>query len=632
MPTTPSIQNRRMALIALCVAFAIQSTAHAAEVTLFSDDFDSGTSATHWSTISDGGDFTADFAFDYSTRGIAPAPNTTGGTTIGMHLTVNSTDATPALDAVNAYLNSMTFEGDYILRFDMWLNYNGGAGGGTGSTQFALIGVGHSAAQSVWANSPTSDGHWFGITGEGGDSNDYRAYRGAQLLSVDESTLSAISRNHTDVFYQTFFTSPTYESQGAPGKHWVEVEVSYIAGVLEWHINGRLFAIREEPNIAPGAIMLGLMDTFTSIASPATDTFALFDNVRVVAPDCDNNAQPDFSEIAADPELDCNSNDFLDTCETLSDGDFDDDGDVDLTDFDGFVDCLAGPDILLTNPSNPCEALCLQAFDNGGDDAVDLADFSAFQRSLTISAIPPRPAGAPTGTQLAAEIAGLSRVDREARILAEITSGNVPGFLREFVPINVSRVIASNTVNATYFVSNDYLSAGIERDFVRMPMSPLIAQPIADAFDCLLPTRRMVNDIYTQATTKLAPQPISPTTTDIARMTTMLRHHRIVEGQQGALPLTNLIGGIKKDVVITTQLPANPNKVAIYGWHQLNGSPIQPLYLGHVDFYADYSHGIRLVYKTMIVDGVEMPVAQVLADPQLNVLISDEGVLTSPSY
>ena len=615
------------AVLALCTA-----DSRAADVTLFSDNFDAGTSATNWSIVSHAGDFTADFAFDYNTRGIAPAPNTTGGTTVGMHLTVNNTDATPALDAVNAYLNSMTFEGDYILRFDMWLNYNGGAGGGVGSTQFALVGLGHSGSQSVWANSASSDGHWFGVTGEGGDSNDYRAYRGTQLLTVDGSTLAAISRNHTDVFYQTFFPSPTYESQGAPGKRWVEVEVSYLAGVLEWHINGRLIAIREEPNINNGAIMLGLMDTFSSIASPATDTFALFDNVRVVAPDCDSNAQADFAEITADADLDCNSNDFLDTCETISAGDFDDDGDVDLTDFDGFVDCFAGPDMLLTDPQDPCEALCLQAFDESGNDAIDLNDFSAFQRSLTISAIPPRPTGAPTGTQLAAEIAGLSRVDREARILSEITSGNVPGFLREFVPINVSANISGSPVNATYYVSNDYLAAGLERDFVRMPMSPLIAQPIADAFDCLLPTRKMAGDIYTQATTKLAPQPISPATTDIARMTTMLRHHRIVEGQQGALPLSNLIGGIKKDVVITTQLPANPNRVAIFGWHQLNGVPIQPLYLGHVDFYADYSHGIRLVYETMLVDGVEMTVAQVLAHPTLHVLLSDEGVLTSPSY
>ena len=356
-----------MALIALCVAFAIQSTAHAAEVTLFSDDFDSGTSATHWSTISDGGDFTADFAFDYSTRGIAPAPNTTGGTTIGMHLTVNSTDATPALDAVNAYLNSMTFEGDYILRFDMWLNYNGGAGGGTGSTQFALIGVGHSAAQSVWANSPTSDGHWFGITGEGGDSNDYRAYRGAQLLSVDESTLSAISRNHTDVFYQTFFTSPTYESQGAPGKHWVEVEVIQSGDLLQWKLDGTVITSIVLGSPVSGLPMLGYMDPFSSIANPASENYVIYDNVRV--------------ELL--PDNDCNANGVSDGCESIVAGDYNGDGSVNGLDYAWFADCFAGPEQSPAPASLTCTNRCLDVFDADFDGDIDLADYEAFTSNVT---------------------------------------------------------------------------------------------------------------------------------------------------------------------------------------------------------------------------------------------------------
>ena len=92
------------------------------------------------------------------------------------------------------------------------------------------------------------------------------------------------------------------------------------------------------------------------------------------------------------------------------------------------------------------------------------------------------------------------------------------------------------------------------------------------------------------------------------------------------------LGGIKKDVVVTPLLASNPGRVAIYGWHQLNGTPIQPLYLGHIEAYVDYSHGIRLVSQQMVVQGVEMSVADVLAHPDLHVLLSDEGVLTNPSY
>lgn len=187
-------------------------------------------------------------------------------------------------------------------------------------------------------------------------------------------------------------------------------------------------------------------------------------------------------------------------------------------------------------------------------------------------------------------------------------------------------------VSATYFVTPDYLCIGRDDDFVRIPMTPLIAQPIADAMDCLLPTRKMVDAIYAQAQVKLAPAPISPATVDITLATTHYRHHQMVEAQRGTHPLGPLVGGIKKDVVITPLLAGNPARVAIYGWHQLSGVPIQPLYLGHVDWYVDYSHGIRLISQRMIVEGVETTVAEVLADPQLHVLLSNEGVLTNPSY
>ncbi|MBX7119558.1 MAG: hypothetical protein K1X31_11210, partial [Gemmatimonadaceae bacterium] len=60
--------------------------------------------------------------------------------------------------------------------------------------------------------------------------------------------------------------------------------------------------------------------------------------------------------------------------------------------------------------------------------------------------------------------------------------------------------------------------------------------------------------------------------------------------------------------------------------------PIQPLYVGHVDWYVDYSHGIRLVRRLMRVDGVAMPFERIAADPVLHVLVSDEGPMTVLRY
>ena len=65
--------------------------------------------------------------------------------------------------------------------------------------------------------------------------------------------------------------------------------------------------------------------------------------------------------------------------------------------------------------------------------------------------------------------------------------------------------------------------------------------------------------------------------------------------------------------------------MAIYGWHHPDGKPIQPLYVGHVDWYVDYSHGIRLISRRMMVDGRPMQVADVLRDKELSPLLSNEG-------
>src|SRR5206468_8191005 len=126
---------------------------------------------------------------------------------------------------------------------------------------------------------------------------------------------------------------------------------------------------------------------------------------------------------------------------------------------------------------------------------------------------------------------------------------------------------------------------------------------IAGALNCALPTHKMVNDIYSAAEVKLAPSPIPPS----PAMTTVLvfsNHNAIVRAQRTeqlkAHPLGALVAGHQKDVVIAAGLASAPGKVAIYGWHQTNGAPIQPLYLGHTAAWVDYSQCIRLVQQKML--------------------------------
>ena len=47
-----------------------------------------------------------------------------------------------------------------------------------------------------------------------------------------------------------------------------------------------------------------------------------------------------------------------------------------------------------------------------------------------------------------------------------------------------------------FFVAPDYLAVGTDEDYLLTPMTPMIAQRIADRLGCTLPTRKMVDDIY----------------------------------------------------------------------------------------------------------------------------------------
>ena len=277
--------------------------------TVYLEDFETPSANTNWNVF--GGstngipDYTVTWAYDYGTyfssfNGIfiPSAPGSVGGTTKGVRLTVNNNDGTPSIAGVSLYPKSLVLTGAYTMKLDMWLNYPGGPGGGTGSTEFSTFGIDHSGTAVNWdaANVIPSDGVWFAVDGEGGDTGgrDYRAYEGSAaarptLLSYAASGFSAsgaASANNSDPYFQGLFPAPVYETPGSPGKKWVQVEISQDANnLLTWRMNGSLIAQRVNTSaFTNGTLMIGYMDIFNSIASPAADAFLLFDNVRVEVP------------------------------------------------------------------------------------------------------------------------------------------------------------------------------------------------------------------------------------------------------------------------------------------------------------------------------------------------------------
>jgi hypothetical protein len=264
--------------------------------------------------------------------------------------------------------------------------------------------------------------------------------------------------------------------------------------------------------------------------------------------------------------------------------------------------------------------LCLQSINAFG---TDWADIQAF----LVKKISPRSSFAMTGSEFAKVLSATDRSGREQAIVSQIIKGNLPDFLRRLKPVQlVQKVGERRTVTATIFVMPDYLAIGSDRDFLLMPMSWYAATAIAVRLGFILPTKKMVDAIFEQSDVHLSPAPMPPGP-QMRSMACFSEHNRRVKEQRLSLgcPLGALISGHKKDVVLTNRLGETLGRVAIYGWHRLSGNPIQPLTIVHGGNYADYSHGIRLVSNVVLIDGEPRSIYEVLGDPTLATILSDEG-------
>ena len=249
-----------------------------------------------------------------------------------------------------------------------------------------------------------------------------------------------------------------------------------------------------------------------------------------------------------------------------------------------------------------------------------------------ITSIPLRPNQALTGSQFAQSILNIESDQREQVIKEEVLSGNVPSFLRKLVPVALRYELpGGRALTATIFVAPDYLAIGSDDDFLRIPMNLYTAESIASRFGFILPTKKMVDAIYAKSSHHLTPQPMSAGPQ--MRSTEYYRtHNQMIQEQvkTRGIRLGELIAGDKKDVVLTNLLASNEGRIAIYGWHRAVGAPIQQLSTVHGAFYADYSHGIRLISNVVLINGKRQSIYDVLRDPLLAKVLSYEGPILNP--
>jgi hypothetical protein len=246
--------------------------------------------------------------------------------------------------------------------------------------------------------------------------------------------------------------------------------------------------------------------------------------------------------------------------------------------------------------------------------------------------MPARSPTALTGSELAARLTGVDDDVREEIIRNQLLAGNIPQFLRRLQPVELRDDLDADGMRIIVCVMPDYLALGSDRDYLLVPMRLQTALAVADRYGFTLPTTAMVDAIYAQSAVHLAPQPL-PASSAMRSTAYYLRSDALVRSQLNRIDAAPgaLVSGDKKDLVLTNRLWSHLERVAIYGWHMLDGRPIQPLSTVHGWHYVDYSHGVRLVSRRILINGKPGGLLAALQDTTTAPLLSNEGTISRAS-
>jgi|SRR6185436_10322147 len=181
---------------------------------------------------------------------------------------------------------------------------------------------------------------------------------------------------------------------------------------------------------------------------------------------------------------------------------------------------------------------------------------------------------------------------------------------KNLVPVTVP---GPNGTKITYKVMADYMMI----DGIRVPMTPLTAQKIANYFGMSLPTDKMSKQIYNAADTKVRAAPlsgsgyVSPLTgkkyspqevvknrigeSDAAVYYSKLTDEAIAKSKGDNKPV--LIGGHGKEITEPTS-SASVNDVSFGGWQGAQGDALQPYtyaHKGQAAAHTEYALNTRLI-------------------------------------
>jgi hypothetical protein len=326
---------------------AVLAAISSASAGVYQQDFEIDSTAS-WTVNTGPSDFAADFFFDYAAIGIPAAPGGTG--TRGMKLQANLTNAT--FSGMSVSPTGESFTGDYTVSFDWWASFNGPFPvGGSGSTNLSTFGIGTAGTTPQWPGG-VQDSVWFGGTGDGNSSFDWRAYSTAAPTGYPDGdpVFPYPSRNASDPYFDEFGNNTAPQAHldlfpqqtgvtmmGSAGIEWHLVTIEKTGTTVIWRVDGLLMATIDLTTVTLGGnnIFFGHSDINTTSSNDPEDVnllFTLIDNISVSGEpictgDVDGDGDVDLSDLAI-----LLANYGMQSGATLADGDLDGDEDVDLSD------------------------------------------------------------------------------------------------------------------------------------------------------------------------------------------------------------------------------------------------------------------------------------------------------------
>jgi len=307
------------------------SAASVSAAIIYSDNFNTNTSA-NWTInaapTANAGNQSAEFAYDYSTFGIPPAPGSLD--TLGLRLRANipGGPANPitsrpagATSGLSVSPTGQNFGTKYQATFYAWSNFNGAPNasgladnanseGGTNNVMFALgtsgtvpLVVGNTGL----VTNGVMDAVGFATTGDGGITNDYRAYLASGTFApIGSGDYAAGSNSNTAAYYMSLFgthsapavqlalSTAEYASDasntqagstqsGAFGFAWHKVTLTRDGNTATWDVDDTRIATVDISGVTLGGnnIAVGVSDVNSTTTRHPSLLFTVIDNLEV---------------------------------------------------------------------------------------------------------------------------------------------------------------------------------------------------------------------------------------------------------------------------------------------------------------------------------------------------------------